>query len=907
MMRKTINPSAAFRWLAVVCFCHPIGCTDADVSQSPDSRPTETRTSRAALSTSSTTFINELHYDNAGADSGEAFEIAGPASTPLDGYSVVLYNGNGGAPYATIALSGVIPNQGGGVGTLDFAHAGIQNGAPDGLALVDPSDQVLQFLSYEGAFAAVGGPADGMTSVDIGLAEDGDTPVGMSLQLTGTGQYYEDFTWTLTSATFGAPNVGQTFAGGSGDAAPILLSTLPTDGAIVAADSILELTFSEAVDIGADALDLQCSGGFKPFVISGGPEVFELTPDAPFAAGDECTLRVVAEHITDQDDVDPPDQMSFDVEIDFSVPTPATIAEVQGEGHLSPLEGVVVDVRGIVTVAQAFGFYMQSADPDRNRATSDGLFVYTGSNTGVAPGDEVSVLGPVVEFRPGCNGCPPSNSGYNNLTITEISTPNSVEVLSSGNPIPEATIIGKGGRKPPKRIIDDDTTGSVENPLETTFDPRKDGIDFYESLEGMLVAVNDAVAVSPTTGFGEIAIVGDNAERAGLMTPRGGIVVRKRDFNPERILIDDDIIPNEPLVHVGARFVEPVVGVIGYSFGNFKLNNSEPLVVADAEALDREVFEGGPATECALDLATFNVENLRPADSAEKFDALAQIVVEHLLSPDILTLEEVQDNSGPTNDGVVDGTQTLQMLTQAIVDAGGPSYSYAEIAPEDGQDGGQPGGNIRVAFLYNSARGVNLVERPGATATTANSVFVDGKKPQLEFSPGRINPTSAAFDNSRKPLAAQFEFRGESVFVVANHWNSKGGDQPLFGRLQPPELQSEVQRVAQATEVASFVSDILAVDKRSRVVVMGDLNDFHFSAPLQILEDAGLKNTMKRLPKEERYTYIFDGNSQALDHIMISPKAGRGDAFLFDVVHVNSEFHDQVSDHDPSVVRLAFD
>src|SRR5690606_36710328 len=123
----------------------------------------------------------------------------------------------------------------------------------------------------------------------------------------------------------------------------------------------------------------------------------------------------------------------------------------------------------------------------------------------------------------------------------------------------------------------------------------------------------------------------------------------------------------------------------------------------------------------------------------------------------------------------------------------------------------------------------------------------------------------------------------------------------------PPVLQSETQRLEQAGEVTSFVSDILAADKRSRVVVMGDLNDFHFSAPLRVLEDAGLKNPMKRLPSEERYTYIFDGNSQALDHVMLSRRAARGGSFLFDVVHVNAEFHDQVSDHDPSVVRLAFD
>jgi uncharacterized protein len=132
-------------------------------------------------------FINEIHYDNAGTDSGEAIEIAGSAGTDLTGWSIVLYNGSGGAPYNTKLLSGVIPDQLKGFGTLVFPYPqdGIQNSGPDGIALVDPSSNVLQFLSYEGSFIAVGGPANGMQSTDIGVMEDFSTPVGYSLQNTG--------------------------------------------------------------------------------------------------------------------------------------------------------------------------------------------------------------------------------------------------------------------------------------------------------------------------------------------------------------------------------------------------------------------------------------------------------------------------------------------------------------------------------------------------------------------------------------------------------------------------------------------------------------------------------------------------------------------------------------------------
>src|SRR5687767_15360901 len=162
------------------------------------------RPAHAAISV----FINEIHYDNTGTDAGEAIEIAGPAGTNLAGWSIVLYNGAGGASYDTRALSGIIPNQQAGFGTLHFTYPvnGIQNGSPDGLALVNGTT-VVQFLSYEGTFAATNGPANGMTSVDIGVSENGADLLGRSLQLGGTGQFYEDFTWNAAAvATFGAVN-----------------------------------------------------------------------------------------------------------------------------------------------------------------------------------------------------------------------------------------------------------------------------------------------------------------------------------------------------------------------------------------------------------------------------------------------------------------------------------------------------------------------------------------------------------------------------------------------------------------------------------------------------------------------------------------------------------------------------
>lgn len=159
-------------------------------------------------------FINEIHYDNTGTDVGEAIEIAGPAGVDISNWSLVLYNGNGGAVYNTLMLSGVIPNLADGYGVLAFNYPvnGLQNGSPDGVALVNASGVVQQFLSYEGVLTAAGGAANGMLSIGIGVSENGSDAIGMSLQLNGSGTEYENFIWNGAAGhSFGVLNPGQTF------------------------------------------------------------------------------------------------------------------------------------------------------------------------------------------------------------------------------------------------------------------------------------------------------------------------------------------------------------------------------------------------------------------------------------------------------------------------------------------------------------------------------------------------------------------------------------------------------------------------------------------------------------------------------------------------------------------------
>jgi len=686
----------------------------------------------------------------------------------------------------------------------------------------------------------------------------------------------------------------------SADQAPAVATVSPANGANdLPSDTSIRVTFTEAVNVAADWFTLTCSlSGAHAATSSGGPTTFVIDPAVDFDKGESCTLTVVSSKVTDQDALDPPDTMQADFVSTFStLGNAARIREIQGTTHISPLVGRrVAAVPGVVTGLRGNGFYMQDPSPDADVATSEGIFVFTQSApSDVSVGNQVSINGTVAEFRPG-------GVTSNNLTITQLTAP-AITVAPVTAPLPSPTVIGRGGRLPPTTVIEDDASGSVET--SGVFDPATDGIDFYESLEAMLVRINSPVASGPTNGFGEIWVLPDGGARASVRTSRGGIVIRANDFNPERVLIDDEVIKlsggSMPQVHVGAE-LGSVDGILDFDFSNFRVEvKSAPAVLSNTLARESTT----PQAQNRLSVGTFNVENLDANESVSKFATLAGLIVNNMKAPDLVTLEEVQDNNGATNDGTVDPSQTLARLISAIQAAGGPTYEFRQINPVNNQDGGEPGGNIRVVFLYRTDRGLSFVDRPGGGSTTPVSVVTGPNGPELSASPGRIDPTNAAFNSSRKPLAGEFLFNGHRLFVVGNHMNSKGGDQPLFGRFQPPTRVTEAQRHQQADIVHDFVASILAADPQANVIVLGDINDFEFSETMQVLTAGDiLTPLMNRLPQRERYSYVFEGNSQSLDHIIVSKQLlGPGKAD-YDVIHVNAEFHDHASDHDPQVARF---
>ncbi len=297
---------------------------------------------------------------------------------------------------------------------------------------------------------------------------------------------------------------------------------------------------------------------------------------------------------------------------------------------------------------------------------------------------------------------------------------------------------------------------------------------------------------------------------------RGGILLQKTDSNPERILLDDVLAP-VPDAKTGDKLAAAdgsttVTGVLDYGFGNYKFQVTQTPTVIDG-GVQRE--KTTPSSLLQVSVATFNVENLDPSDGPAKFDGLAQAVVKNLASPDILGLEEVQDNDGATNSGSTQADLTLNTLAAAIVNAGGPKYAWREIDPVNNAEGGEPGGNIRVAFMYRTDRPVKFVDRAGGGSTVATTITTDRfGRPHLSSSPGRVDPANPAWAATRVPLAGEFTWLGQSLFVVVNHFSSKGGDDPLWGRFQPPVQSSAPKRHQQAQAVRGFVDQILAKDCR---------------------------------------------------------------------------------------------
>jgi uncharacterized protein len=511
---------------------------------------------------------------------------------------------------------------------------------------------------------------------------------------------------------------------------------------------------------------------------------------------------------------------------------------------------------------------VQDPNGDGDNATSDGIAVIAATSQ-VKIGGLVWIEGTVTE----------QSSGQHNLSLTTIAP--AVMAKTGDGALPAPVVIGQGGRQLPKESIGDGPEAAIR---------------ILESLEGMYVTVNNAQVVGPTNHFKEGWVLPDDGSGASGLNSWGGITATPGDFNPERVKVDlekSGATPDDLLLNIGDR-ISSITGALGYSFGNYEIVASKMGSVTRG-ALPAVVPPDSSADD--LTVATYNVENLdtqiedahlvyakKDVDDDVgngRFAKIAGNIVDALGAPDIVALQEIQDNDGAQASDVIASDKTLKALTDAITTAGGPTYQFIVKDPVDDMEGGEPGGNIRVAILY----------KPDRVAPDANRVT-------------RIYDPS--FASTRLPLAVPFAFHGKEVFIIDVHLSSKGGSDPLYGTVQPPADGTIGARSRQARAIREFVRSLPA-DPDRVVTILGDFNTLFDEAPLQILTggEPGFENLTLRDAPFERFSYVFEGNGEALDHILVDTAHAKQAKFA--VLHVNSLYPEdvQASDHDPKVMVLS--
>ncbi|GKT86283.1 LOW QUALITY PROTEIN: endonuclease/exonuclease/phosphatase family protein [Colletotrichum tofieldiae] len=573
-----------------------------------------------------------------------------------------------------------------------------------------------------------------------------------------------------------------------------------------------------------------------------------------------------------------------------------TIAEINGNKFLSPFKDQsVTNVTGLVLAKGPNGIWIRSTTPDDDEATSEAVYVY-GSSVGanLTVGDLITLDGKIQEYRRSSRAIV-----RDELHLPHgAQLPKNVVVVSKGNEV-VPLVIGVDTLPPPTEQYTSLDGGdiyavpnavaniSTENPV---LDPKLYGLDFWESLSGELVTVRNPVAVTRPNQYGDTWVIGDWP--ATGRNSHGGITMTDKDSNPEAIVIGSPLDGTKnPESKMGDQLAE-VTGVVTYAFGFYRILPLTAITVAKNATNDAPPPPS--RGDCrGITVGDYNVENLSP--SSAHLPAVAAHIVDYMKTPDLIFVQEVQDNNGATNNGVVSSNVTLSTLAAEIEARSGAVYDFVVIDPVDGKDGGQPGGNIRVAYLYKP----DVVElwkpNPGGSLD-ANEVLPG---PALKYNPGRIAPASSAWDASRKPLAAAWRAvkgpQNKIFFTVNVHFASKGGSSSLHGDPRPPST--------------SFIAEILAADPNARIIAAGDFNEFAFVAPLKAFAaKSGLVDLDEAvgIPVEERYTYVYDMNAQELDHMFVSPALAGKNGTAYEHIHVNSwELYDElVSDHDPSVARF---
>lgn len=533
--------------------------------------------------------------------------------------------------------------------------------------------------------------------------------------------------------------------------------------------------------------------------------------------------------------------------------TALAIAEINGNKFLSSYDGqTVTNVTGLVTAKGPAGIWIRSTTPDNDVRTSESIYVFSNTvGANLTVGDIITLDAKVTEYR--------STATY--LYLTELVSPKNVVVVSKGNKV-TPLVIGEDTFVPPTsqytsldggdifRVPNGVANISAVNPV---LDPATYGLDFWESLVGELVTIKNPAAVTRATSYRETWVVGNWATTG--RNAHGGMTMSARDANPENIIIGTplDGTKNPTTTKMGDQLAD-ITGIVTYQFGFYYVLPQTALnITSPSSATPIPVTFASNKTCRAIAVGDWNVENMSPTSS--HISKIANHIVNTLGAPDIMFIQEIQDDNGATDNGIVDANATLTKLVSTIQILGNITYSFVDIDPVNNQDGGQPGGNIRVAYIYRP----DIVElyKPNPGSGTDTNEVLPG--PMLKYNPGRIEPASPAWTSTRKPLAAAWKAKGSKrpFFTVNVHLSSKGGGTSYQGDIRPPINGVVASRQAQADVTSAFIANILAQDPSAAVIAAGDFNEFSFVQPIETFESkSGLTDLDEVVGRavEERYT-----------------------------------------------------
>ncbi|MDK9582301.1 cell surface protein [Sneathia vaginalis] len=446
--------------------------------------------------------------------------------------------------------------------------------------------------------------------------------------------------------------------------------------------------------------------------------------------------------------------------------------------------------------------------------------------------------------------------------------------------------------------------------------PKKNAMDFYESLEGMLVKVHKPLITGADEDRGEVCVVPEYGKYVKDKTNHGGVRYTYKNEQTQRILIKSELfklsqgkryegkyIDPSFTPNPGDRFSRDIQGVLTYDKSNYKLINTSPLPKIKDGKIKRDKLNI-KYDKNKLSIVSYNIENFTIADGGQKrVDVLAKQVRDDLHTPDILGLAEVGDNDGGNvTSKVVSADKVLDAIVEGIKKATGVEYKWLSADPEDGKDGGWPAMHIRNAILYRTDK----LELPYFKQGDSK-VDTEIKEGKLTFNPGRLGNNKEFYKDVRKSLVAHLVLKDskKDVFIVVNHLKSKRFDDKIYSKNQPVKRKSEDLRIPEGKYVGQFLKEINKQKPNAIILSMGDMNDFEFSPTLKAMKTNLMVSAVESLPKNQRHTYVYQGNSQVLDNLLVNKKYAKG--MKVDILNINSEFtisQGYFSDHDPVYMQI---